>query len=647
MTRNIYIIILDSQLLIQQGDQNIIILDSQLLIQGDQNCRNMTKFSKSKRKQKPFSKTQDELDQVEDRTEVFALEDVDCQQSSIKGLQPDFSHLIRDLDDEERVANPSERLHAAYTERRTAKEAAKKAIEEESKVQNELIEEIKRLEAQQKAHAEAEDRALDDYRQKTNAVMCLEMEEPCRWNDTYKRLKMYIKTHGELPPAPSFCTKEADRKLSIWIREMVSLKFSGGGAKSRHNRLTMAPHRIEALEALGVEWIETGEDHWNKMYDRLLAYKRDHKTVRLPSFMQCHKSKDTQLAALRRWVELQAQEVRSGAMAQRRDRLKKLQAAGLPVKLGWEHEWSHFIVELLKFRSNHGHLKVFGNSSPDLVQFVTEVLNRLRKDSPVNLSKDELNELRSNGLLRDLRRMSRRPVEGSHSSGSQAESVSLIPLKRVKEVNYWVGMVEQLKAYKAKHGSLDFHDLKKSGEGGRAEYSDLFDWVEIQREDFARNMLEQCRITELRKLGFEFDLWDQNFHKLKRYKREAGTVRLPKEWKRDAGTIRSPKEFDDGNVDPESDKELDHLCKWVQEQIRLYRKDQLDVDKKKKLRKLGIYLTKGHMGKTSWEERFEEMMNYYHTHKTCLPTRDGECKAALGDIEPLLVTFYNALFHAS
>ena len=372
------------------------------------NCENMMK---------PLSEMLDSELQAEDEDETEVFIPAEPVVSKIKGLE-NFGHMIDDFEDRPL----EEKVTAAY-------EAAEKVTEEEANVRAGLEEEIKQLEAQLEEKVKKENAALDVYRRETNKVMCLELEEPSRWNDTYQQLKRYVIKTGDLPPLPSACTNEADRRLSIWVQEMKSLVYS------KSERIINAPHRIEALESLGVEWIESSEDRWNKMYQRLAAYKKEHGTATLPSFMQCRKSKDKDLSALRHWVDQQEQDVQSGAMAKRLDRLKKLQGLGLPLKLSWEQEWDVNVVELLKFRSKHGHLNISGDGHSDLEGFVSELLKRLKKGSTVKLTKEEMYDLRSKGLLNDLKNPS-----GRQSAKGQAESVKLVPLDRVQEINYWAGM---------------------------------------------------------------------------------------------------------------------------------------------------------------------------------------------------------------
>ena len=76
-------------------------------------------------------------------------------------------------------------------------------------------------------------------------------------------------------------------------------------------------------------------------------------------------------------------------------------------------------------------------------------------------------------------------------------------------------------------------------------------------------------------------------------------------------------------IETNEDKKTAELCKWVYNQIRSYRKGELDPEKKKKLRKLGVHLTKGHVGQVTWQERFDEMVEFFHANNTCLPKRDG------------------------
>ena len=235
------------------------------------NCDNMMKPLSEMPKQ--YLDPEDDDDE-----EVFVPSSREEQVCKIKGLQ-NFCHLIDDFEGR-RITNPSQSLANAYSARETAAEAAKELIDKESEVRKGIEQEIKELKKEMEATLRKEDEALKKYRQKTNKVLCLEMEEPCRWNTTYKQLKTHVMKTGDLPPLPNACTNEHDRRLSIWVQEMKSLVYS------KSERIIHAPHRIEALEGLGIEWIESSEDSWNKMLDRLCEYKRQKKTVRLPSWMQ-------------------------------------------------------------------------------------------------------------------------------------------------------------------------------------------------------------------------------------------------------------------------------------------------------------------------------------------------------------------------
>jgi len=556
--------------------------------------------------------TENELKQNddEDKTQVFVEEVVEDDPRGLKGLQ-NFSHLMDDWD-ETRVSNPTSKMNIAYINKQPALEAAKKAKEEEAAVRQEIEAEIKGMEAVLQAKIKEEHEALTDYRSKTNTVMCLEMEEPCRWNNTYQQLKQYVIKTGDLPPVPSACTTELDRRLSIWIQEQKSLVYS------KATRIVNAPHRIEALEALGIEWIESSDDKWNRMYKNLKAYKQEHNTVILPSFMQCRQSKNKELTALRHWIDLQEQEVKSWSsedISKRHDKLKKLQELGLPIKLSWEQEWNYYILQLLKFRSKYGHLNSQSND-PDLNNFLTVVLSRLKRGSEVKLTQDEMNDLRLKGLLNDLKDLINNPTGRSATTALPNDINQIVSVDRIKEVNLWAGMLEQLKKYQEEYNSLEFP-------GNRAGYQHLKDWVDVQRKSYEDKTLEEYRIKELSKIGLEFDPWNDMLKKLKKFKREGGTARLPKEFKSiEQGT--------------EEDIELNQLCKWQQDQIKFYRRDDLSDDKKKKLRKLGVVLTKGNMGKVPWEDRFEEMMNYYHKNKTCLPKRDGPLRQWVVELVDLL-----------
>lgn len=534
-----------------------------------------------------------------DEVEVFVPQDdeINCK---VKGLQ-NFSYMIDDFE-ERRIANPTAALAIAYGARENAVATAKKVMEEEAKKRAGIEAEIKQLEDELESKVRKESEALEEYRQNTNKVLCLEMKEPCRWNENYYKLKQYVQQNGELPPVPSGCNSEDVRRLSIWVQEMKSLVYS------KSERITSAPHRIEALEALGIEWIESSETKWNSMYDKLVAYKKQHKTAKLPPFMECRRSKDSGLIALRHWLDQQEQDVKSGAMAKRRDRLHKLQALGLPLKLTWSQEWKYSVVDLLKFRSSNGHCYVTASCTeyPGLHEFVTELLKRLKRDAAVKLTILETSDLQMKGLLPDLRKMNigqaGKPVSNILNQGAAA----VVPLERVREVNLWANMFGQLKAYKKQFQTLKF---PPPGDDDSAMYNHLSVWVDDQRRSYENKTLETSRVRELQRIGVELDVWDKNFKALRKFKKEAGTVRLPKLLAKSV---------------MENDKELAEHCKWTHEQVAAYRKGQLDADQKKRLRKLGLYLTKEHLGHVTWEERFNEMMEYYAENRTCLPKRDSK-----------------------
>ena len=186
--------------------------------------------------------------------------------------------------------------------------------------------------------------------------------------------------------------------------------------------------------------------------------------------------------------------------------------------------------------------------------------------------------------------------------------------------------LEQLKAYQAEHGTLELPPLTGSGSG---QYANLRGWMYAQRQSYQNKTLEESRIKSLNELGFDFeDPWETAFRKLKKFKREAGTARLPK-----AKACKS-------DYGGEPDAELVELCKWVQTQIALYRKDELDAEKKKRLRELGVHMKKQHMGKAPWEDRFDEMMDYYHTNKTCLPKRNGPLRQWVLELVDLIQSGY-------
>ena len=100
---------------------------------------------------------------------------------------------------------------------------------------------------------------------------------------------------NDLPSEPHF-TVEETKALATFISQMK--------LKARNKSLAKTqPHRIRALEELGVNIKENKMTaRFDEMFEKLLAYKKEMGTFRLPSAEFCKDSGDPDLIALHNWV---------------------------------------------------------------------------------------------------------------------------------------------------------------------------------------------------------------------------------------------------------------------------------------------------------------------------------------------------------
>jgi len=130
-------------------------------------------------------------------------------------------------------------------------------------------------------------------------VFDLELIEPgCAWNEKYALLQEYVSTHDN--KIPEHCHKLKGTGIEKQLASFIANQRSK--VKRQHKSVTKYPHRYEALEKLGVHWESENDARFDCMFAKLLAFKREHGTLRMPSLDLCKESGDEELIALHNWV---------------------------------------------------------------------------------------------------------------------------------------------------------------------------------------------------------------------------------------------------------------------------------------------------------------------------------------------------------
>ncbi|KAL9179245.1 hypothetical protein ACHAXT_008535 [Thalassiosira profunda] len=214
------------------------------------------------------------------------------------GAEADHSNLVHAFREPLYPKGSTAALEIAYSHRDAAAEERRRVRLRKSATLRELKELRAEFRAKKVELLEVNEK-LKEGSQKVGSwnkkVFELEMEEPnCEWNDKYRQLKQYVSEHGDLP----LKTKGTDEEkaLAQWLGKMRSKVRKG------HSSVVKYPHRLEALEALGVKWEDNKDARFDEMFAKLLEYRREHGTFRMCSLEMIKESGDTDLLTLHNWV---------------------------------------------------------------------------------------------------------------------------------------------------------------------------------------------------------------------------------------------------------------------------------------------------------------------------------------------------------
>jgi len=134
----------------------------------------------------------------------------------------------------------------------------------------------------------------------TSKVFELELQEPnCTWNEKLTKLKQFKAQHGRLPEMKRKNDKipSVEKELALWLAGIRTK------VNKRHKTIMNYPHRIKALEELGIQLDKSADDvRFDTMFNKFLAYRREHGTWKMPSASICKESGDKELLLLHNWL---------------------------------------------------------------------------------------------------------------------------------------------------------------------------------------------------------------------------------------------------------------------------------------------------------------------------------------------------------
>ncbi|MBQ3261546.1 MAG: helicase associated domain-containing protein [Oscillospiraceae bacterium] len=94
------------------------------------------------------------------------------------------------------------------------------------------------------------------------------------WNAMYDLSRAYYIAHGDLNIPSTYVTPEGV-KLGAWLnrqRQIRAGKVQG----------SLTPEQIRALDAIGMSWLDLGEERWNRNFRALRAYFEQYGNIDVP-----------------------------------------------------------------------------------------------------------------------------------------------------------------------------------------------------------------------------------------------------------------------------------------------------------------------------------------------------------------------------
>jgi hypothetical protein len=349
------------------------------------------------------------------------------------------------------------------------------------------------------------------------------------WEESFHALVAYKERHGDCDVPQRY---RDDPALGTWV---------GNQRRGRFTKLSQ--EQRDRFDELGFDWEtlqERLDSQWNKKFKKLKEYRRENLDCCVP---QGYK-KDPELG---NWVSKQRVLHAQGSI--RPDRQMKLEYIGFTWSEQREgkndtskgdEKWLESYNKLVDFSKEHKHCIVpnFYKKDKSLGRWVSKQRTGHAKEILPEHQKELLDEL---GFVW---RIDKADADASLSQRA------------------WDELFERLVEFKQTYGHVNVHrNFTKWGLGI---------WVSIQRTQGRKGRLDPRRSERLLGIGLNWGMdfdqrWNENFEKLKAFKKKYGHVRVAKtspnvDDRQLAHWVRNQREFrDKGTLLPARKKELDAI----------------------------------------------------------------------------------------
>ena len=273
-----------------------------------------------------------------------------------------------------------------------------------------------------------------------------------QWLSMYLQLVDFKNKNGHANVPARY---EVFKSLGYWVRRQ-RLVYHGG---------KIDPLREKLLLLVGFNFRLSEFHDWDKMYDKLLDFKKQSGHVRV--------TQSCQHPQLHNWLIYQRKLYWKGKLQY--SRVQKLKASGVDMRNKTINMWDEKYAQLARFKKEHGHLHVCKhfNADKQLINFVKGI--RRRKDRISKTRKEQLDKI---GFIWN------------------PEKTVTVLLSKERSDNQWLQRFEELKGYKNKFGTCYILTTSKT-------HKSLANWISVQRNNITN--LSPEKISLLNEIGFFTD----------------------------------------------------------------------------------------------------------------------------------------------
>ena len=309
------------------------------------------------------------------------------------------------------------------------------------------------------------------------------------WNAMYEIAREYYITHGDLAVPSNYVTPAGDR-LGAWLVRQRRIREGKQTGK-------LDAERIEKLDAIGMSWLDLGEERWNRNFRALRAYYEQHGDLLINRLYETDEG-----LKLGGWLSNLRNYRKSGIKSNylTDDRIRALDELGMRWDV-LDYLFERNYAAAVEYHRKHGDLNVpthyIDENGIRLGVWIANLRTHYRKNT-LRLSEDQIRRLNELGML--------------WSGKFQGD---------------WDRAYEEAARYWKDHGDLSVPSRYKT-ESGLA----LGAWVARQRDFWKAGRLSEDRKQKLDALGMAWvkNPWGEKYALLEAYYREHGDLRIPADY---------------------------------------------------------------------------------------------------------------------